>query len=138
MKMTRRAWLVLLFAWLACSLGAPHSLAQTNSLVWRKTQDKVDADIRQFLGRAPIARARRGGHRLARLNLDPDAIHKVSAKFKNLSTGEALHSLLGNLNFVVVPQAHGASRLYVFRSSRQQATRLIASGSSQARRADPQ
>ena len=52
-------------------------------------------------------------------------MHDVSAKFKNLPTGEALHSLLGNLNFAVVPQTNGPSRLYVFRTSASQATRLI-------------
>ena len=57
--------------------------------------------------------------------LDPDARHSVSAKFKDLPSGEALHMLLGNVNFMVVPRTNGASQLFVFRTAQRQATKRI-------------
>jgi uncharacterized protein YbaR (Trm112 family) len=58
--------------------------------------------------------------------LDPKAIHPVSVKFTDYPAGQALHSMLGNLNFALVPQTNGPNLLYVFRTSQAQATTLIA------------
>ena len=119
---------MILLPWSIARL--PPRPLQTNSLNWRKAQDRVDADISSWDVRQLLEHvaADTGWH----IYLDPDAIHKVSAKFKNLSAGEALHSLLGTLNFVVVPQAHGSFatlRVFANRTSRQQATTLIAPAS---------
>ena len=128
MRTLRPGWFGFLLLGLALFSGcATCALAEgnpLNSLVWHKSQDRVDADIsswdvRQLLENVAAATG-------WKVYLDPDAAHKVSARFKNLSNGDALHSLLGDLNFVLVPQTNAAPRLYVFRTSQQQATRLIA------------
>jgi hypothetical protein len=107
-----------------CLFSLPCPADETNSLVWHKDLDRVDANVsswtvRQLLENVAIDTG-------WRIYLDPEANKMVSAKFQGLMIGDALHSLLGNLNFVLVPQTNSASRLYVFRTSRQQATRLIA------------
>jgi len=122
-RIGRFKW-TLIFALLAISLGASQLQAGADSIAWHKDKQSVDADIstwdvRQLLEHVAAATG-------WRVYLDPNAVHNVSAKFKNLNTGEALHSLLGDLNFVVVPQTNGPSQLYVFRTARGQATRLIA------------
>ncbi|HTA31311.1 MAG TPA: S8 family serine peptidase [Candidatus Cybelea sp.] len=95
----------------------------TNSFVYRYADGHIDADIRSgslesLLENVAMAT---GWH----VFLDPGAHHAVSAKFKDLPTGQALHMLLGGVNFVVVPETNGPSRLYVFRTAQNQATRLI-------------
>ncbi|MEP6663988.1 MAG: S8 family serine peptidase, partial [Verrucomicrobiota bacterium] len=59
--------------------------------------------------------------------LEPGVSHTVSAKFKNLPRGEALHILLGKLNFEVSPQTNSVPKLFVFRTGAENATRLIRS-----------
>lgn len=119
-----RCWLVWLFVCFASCASAPAAPAPANSLAWHKDSNKVDADVSSWDVRQLLTRiAAETGWRVY---LDPNAVHKVSAKFKNLNSGDALRSLLGSLNFALVPEAHGPSRLYVFRTSRQQATTLIA------------
>jgi hypothetical protein len=97
--------------------------AAADSLAWHASQDRVDADISsmdltQFLEKVSAATG-------WKVFLDPGASHVASAKFKNLPTGEALRALLGDLNFVVVRPPNARIQLYVFRTSQQQATRLI-------------
>jgi hypothetical protein len=109
-------FLVLLFAQ-TCPLTA------ADSLKWRKDQSRVDADIKswtliQLLERVALSTG-------WEVYLDPGASHTVSVRFNDLPSGEALHALLGDLNFVVIPRTSGPSQLYVFRSSQDQATRLI-------------
>ena len=57
--------------------------------------------------------------------VEPDTTHQASAKFKGLPSGQALRSLLGDLNFALVPQTNGNPRLYVFRTAMHRATRLV-------------
>jgi subtilisin family serine protease len=58
--------------------------------------------------------------------LEPDTTRTISVKFKDRSQGEALRLLLGDLNFALLPaQGKGAPRLFVFRTSVQEATQLI-------------
>ncbi len=97
--------------------------ADTNSLVWHKTADRVDADIR---GEAlwplleQIAEAADW-----KIFVEPGAEHNASAKFKNLPSGDALKMLLGDLNFALVPQTNAPSQLYVFRTTMQSATQPV-------------
>ena len=111
-------WPVLFLLCLAFpALGAP------NTMVWHKDSGRVDADIttwdvRQVLERVAYVT---GWH----IYLDASAIHPVSVKFKDYPTGDALHSMLGNLNFAIVPQTNGPDKLYVFRTSQREATTLI-------------
>jgi len=98
-------------------------LPAANTLTWHDQQDRVDADVRdwdvpQLLENVAAAT---GWH----VYLDPGAKGSVSAKFAGVSQTQALRSLLGDLNFIILPQSNGVSSLYVFRTSRAQATRLI-------------
>jgi hypothetical protein len=114
----------LMFLCLA-AFFAPQGLRaeSTNRLVWHRNSQTVDADISswdvlQVMQDVSVATG-------WKVFLDPEAIHPVSAKFSGLPVGEALHAMLGNLNFVVVPQSNAPSQLYVYRSARQQATQLV-------------
>jgi len=97
--------------------------AHADTLVWHKNQDRVDADVKSWDVRELLEHvaAATGWH----IYLDPGAIRPVSAKFKALPSTDALHALLGDLNYLILPQTNGPSELFVFRTSRGQATRLI-------------
>src|SRR5689334_19370616 len=56
--------------------------------------------------------------------VEPETLHVVSAKFNGLTPGEALHKLLGDVNFFLMPDAK-QPKLYVFRTRMQNATRMI-------------
>jgi hypothetical protein len=109
--------IILLFA--LCLPG----FARADTLVWHKNQDRVDADVNTWDVRELLEHvaAATGWH----IYLDPGAIRPVSAKFQALPSNQALHALLGDLNYLILPQTNGPSQLYVFRTSRGQATRLI-------------
>ena len=113
---------ILICVLLASALAA--RAAGTNSLVWHKAADRVDADIH---GEAlwplleQIAEAADW-----KVFVEPGAEHNASAKFKNLPSGDALKMLLGDLNFALVPQTNAPSLLYVFRTTMQNATKQVA------------
>ena len=69
--------------------------------------------------------------------VEPDTARKVDVKFENLTGGEALHKLLGDLNFAFVPKTNEASQLYVFKTSMQNATRRV-QGTNIVAKAGPQ
>ena len=56
--------------------------------------------------------------------VEPETLHTVSAKFNNLPPGEALHKLLGDVNFFLLPDAK-QPKLYVFRTRMQNATQMV-------------
>jgi hypothetical protein len=97
--------------------------ADTNSLVWHKATDRVDADVRGMALWPLLERiASDAGWQVY---VEPDTTHATSAKFKNLPSVEALKMLLGELNFALMPQTNAVPRLYVFRTERQNATQLV-------------
>ena len=111
------------FCLLFAVLGLSTSAADTNSLVWHKTADRVDADIRsEPLWPLLETIARETGWRIY---VEPGTTRNASAKFKNLPSGDALRMLLGDLNFALVPRTNAVSQLYVFRTVMQNATRLV-------------
>jgi hypothetical protein len=57
--------------------------------------------------------------------VEPGASQNASVKFRNLPAGEALHKLLGNLNYALVPETNGPQQLYVFMTARQNATQPV-------------
>ncbi len=97
--------------------------AQTNSLVWHKAGDRVDADVHNeaLLPLLKTIAIQTGWH----VYVEPGSTRSGSAKFKNLPSGEALKMLLGDLNFALVPQTNGLSDLYVFRTAMKNATHLV-------------
>lgn len=110
----------------ACLLALTFSCAKVSAadtLNWNTNKDIVSANI-ESLPVLPVlaAVANNTGWKIY---LEPNTSRTVSTKFKDLSTGEALRMLLGDLNFAIVPQTNGPNRLYVFRTSIGNATHLI-------------
>jgi thermitase len=107
--------MLVLFLLLAVRAGA------ADSLVWRA--GGVDADIRSLP--LPALLEQVAAATGWQVYVEPGAAHDASAKFSNLPPGEALRLLLGDLNFALVPQTNASPRLYVFRTSRGNATQLV-------------
>jgi hypothetical protein len=84
--------------------------------------NKVSADIRSTELTAVLEKvaAVTGWH----VFVEPETLHTVSTKFSNLPPGEALHKLLGNVNFFLMPDAK-QPKLYVFRTRMQNATQMV-------------
>ncbi len=114
------------FAVLILLLGSfgPVAGAPTNSLVWHRSEDRVDADLHGE-PLLPLLEqiARQAGWRVF---VEPDILdHRSAAKFKNLPVPEALRMLLGDLNFLLTPPTNGVRQLYVFHTVAQNATRAV-------------
>jgi len=95
----------------------------TNSLVWHRATDRVEADVRGMALWPLLEKiaADAGWH----IYVEPDTTHTTSAKFKDLPSGEALKRLLGDLNFALVPQTNAVPQLYVFRTVMKNATQRV-------------
>src|SRR5262245_45782299 len=108
---------------LVCWLGPISSVRAADSLSWRQDKDRVDAEIggwdlpKLLENLASVT----GWH----IYLEPGSKHTVSTKFKDRPPAEALRLLLGDLSFALLPQTNGSPKLYVFRTSLQEATQLI-------------
>ena len=99
------------------------SASAADTFNWSTNQNRVTADVQSgnlstVLGRIVAATG-------WQIYIEPGTTHTVSAKFKNLPPGEALRLLLGELNFALVPETNGPSKLFVFRTIRQNATELV-------------
>ena len=114
----RLAWVALLFA---LAFAAPARGAET--LTWNTNRDRVSADLKSTELLQVLERIATATH--WQVFVEPDTFHTVSAKFQDLPPGEALHLLLGDVNFALLPATNTRPRLYVFRTSRQNATRLV-------------
>ncbi len=94
-----------------------------SSVAWDVAHDRVTADVQKqplFQTLEDVAH-QTGWH----IFVEPEAARLVDVKFKNLPGGEALHKLLGNLNFAFVPMTNEASQLYVFLTAQGNATRPL-------------
>jgi len=106
--------------------------ADTNSLVWHKPADRVDANVHgEPLWPLLQDIARQTGWRIF---VEPDTTHAASAKFKDLPAGDALRMLLGDLNYAVVPQTNAPPQLYVFRTVMKNATQRVLAPRAPAKR----
>lgn len=122
MKRTSHYALCLLpFAW--CLASARSFAATTNLLTWDKNQDRVTADVRnwELLGLLEEIAGQTGWN----VFVEPEDGFKSSVKFKDVPAREALRLLLGNLNFALMPPTNGNQRLYVFRTTMQNATQAV-------------
>ena len=117
-----RQWIVMLaLVWLGLTMAS--APAATNVLVWNKAKDRVDADVKGWELYNLLERvAMETGWRIY---VEPDMSYKASAKFKQLPSGEALRSLLGKINFALVPQTNAVPHLFVFRTAMEKATRQL-------------
>jgi len=118
-SLLNRVWIALFLF-----LGCPGQAADT--LDWR--MDRVSADIRSTS--LPDLLKQVSAASGWKIYLEPGTHQPVSAKFKDLPPGDALRHLLGNLNFALVPRTNENPRLYVFRTTRENATQLIESSGS--------
>ena len=111
----------LLGAALAFGLCLPASAAET--LNWNTNRNVVSADLKStgLLEILEQITAVTGWQ----VFIEPETIHTVSAKFRELPPGEALRLLIGDVNYALVPGTNSTSRLYVFRTSRQNATQRV-------------
>jgi len=110
--------LCILFA-----LGHPLAGHSADTFNWNTNQNRVSVDIKSTGLLNVLERiAQNTGWQVF---VEPETLHTVSAKFKNLPPGEALPLLLGDVNFALLPTTNGLSRLYVFRTTRQNATQLV-------------
>jgi thermitase len=97
--------------------------AETNSLVWQADRDNVSADIRsEALWPLLEDIAHQTGWHIF---VEPGASQNASVKFRDLPAGEALHKLLGNLNYALVLQTNGPHELYVFTTTIHNATQPV-------------
>lgn len=119
MKRIARLVFALTLGWLMCAGGF---LRAADSLVWRAKENRVDAEIATWplptvLGK--IAKAS-GWH----VFVEPGTSYNVSVKFKNLTADDALHRILGTLNFSLI-QTNGISQLYVYQTEARAATQRV-------------
>ncbi|MHB8522425.1 MAG: S8 family serine peptidase [Limisphaerales bacterium] len=118
-KRLRLAILLSGCAWLAGVSPA----AEPDALVWRAGPGKVDARIEgwgldKVLQRISAATG-------WRIYVEPDTGRSISVKFKNLDVPEALRALLSGLNFALLPQTNAPAKLFVYRTSVQDAIQLV-------------
>ena len=109
--------------------------AATDYLLWDKDRQRVDANIQTWDVTRLLQRV--AASTKWRIYLEPDTKQTVTSRFRNLTEGEALRRLLGNLNFMLVPETNGPACLYVFHNSRDDATQLIRAAEASASKAKP-
>lgn len=113
--MTRIAALLLLMLGVAVAAG--------DSLVWSRQKSRVDADIDAWpLPRVLQVITTSTGWQVY---VEPGTQHAVTAHFTDLPPADALRRLLGDLNFALLPQTDGSSKLFVYRHSVDAATELV-------------
>jgi hypothetical protein len=108
---------------LALALFIPLPALAADSITWRTNQNLVSADIKagslfQVLSQVASATG-------WKVFVEPGSTREISAKFKNIPPGEALHLLLGDLNFALVPETNASPKLFVFRTALKNATRQV-------------
>ena len=115
-----RTLVAMLVLWLAFSFSAS---AQTNSLVWHRAADRVDADVRSLsLSNLLEQITVQTGWQVY---VEPGTTHRASTKFQNLPTGDALRRLFGDLNFALVLQTNAGPHLFVFTTRMENATQRV-------------
>ena len=118
----RRAKIPITVALVVCSAIVAHAGA-TNTLAWQSDRDSVSADIH---GEALWPLLEDIAHQTGwHIFVEPSAKRNASVKFQNLPPGEALHKLLGPLNYAIVPQTNGPQQLYVFTTRLENATQRV-------------
>jgi hypothetical protein len=112
--------------WVWAALLLPGFLSRAvaaDTLNWNTNSDRVSAEIKAV----PLMRVLEGVAKLTgwQVYLEENTAGTVSVRFKNQPPGDALRSMLGNLNFALVPETNSRPRLYVFRTTQHNATLLV-------------
>jgi hypothetical protein len=114
-----RSWLLLALL-LAGITVIGHA---SDSLRWDSARKRVDAQIDSWdLATLLQELSTRTGWQVF---VEPNTQQAVSVRFKDLPVGEALKRLLGDLNFALLPRTNGPAKLFIFRTSLQEATQLV-------------
>ncbi len=120
-----RAIVKLLGKWfLIAVLAAPFCTRAADMLNWDADHNRVDAEITTWT--VPQLLQRIAAITGWQVLMEPSINEVVPTKFKDKNSGEALQRLLGKLNYALAPETNSSSRLYVFRTSRNDATKTIA------------
>ncbi|MBI3880773.1 MAG: S8 family serine peptidase [Verrucomicrobia bacterium] len=116
-------WLKFCLLILLALASSRTSLRAADRLDWHAAENRVEADVSAW----PLARVLEEVTAATgwQVFVEPNSQHTVSARFKNQPAADALGLLLGNLNFALLPQAGGPTKLFVFRTSAQEATQLV-------------
>ena len=104
-------------------LAATPATFSADLLKWDAERDLVEARVETWTVPQLLQRvARASGWQIY---LDPGITNRVPARFTDKAPGDALRRLLGDYSYALIPETNGPARLYVFRTSRNQATRAI-------------
>jgi hypothetical protein len=107
---------------LAAAFGSLPARA-ADSLLWSTNKNSVSVDIKDWP--LPSLLAKIAGATGWRVILEPGTSASITAKFQNVSAGEALNRLLGNISFAK-DSTNGVPRLLVFHTTARAATEIIA------------
>jgi hypothetical protein len=125
MKVGERNWLgalAVLLGLLVFSASVAAESKTSDLLIW-KADRTAEARIENLpLGKVLSKLAAASGWKIL---VQPGLEQAVTVRFRNVSQGEALRLLLGDLSYALVPQVGGGSRLYVYETSLKDATRLV-------------
>lgn len=122
--MPNRLKTALLSALAGLSLCLTFAGRAADTFNWDAKQKSISAEIQSWPLETLLERI--SANTGWKVYVEPGATHNASAKFHNLPIGDALRSLLGKLNFALVPQTNAPPVLYVFHTSIQSATQLVA------------
>lgn len=115
----------LVGVWLVALLWQGHwaSALAASRIDWDAGRQQVEADIEDWpLPRVLEAISKATGWRVY---VEPKTRITVSTRFKSAKPDEALRRLLGDLNFALLKPATGPAKLFVYRTSVQDATELV-------------
>lgn len=111
----------LFWPWLALVLLVSLPAVAADSFQWRTNRVSADiksGDLFQVLERIATSTG-------WQIFVEPETARRVSVKFENLPPGDALHLLLGDLNFALVTETNTSPKLFVFRTSMGNATQAV-------------
>ena len=117
------AWRLRAAFWLAMALLVAIPAWAADTLNWETNRNRVSADIKA--GRLIPTLEQIAAATGWQVFLEPGTTSSISAKFDRLPPGEALHLLLRDLNFALVPATNASPKLFVFRSSIENATQSV-------------
>lgn len=95
----------------------------SQTLHWRRGARRVDAEIHDWSLHPLLARISASSG--WKIYVEPGLDEKISVTFSNAPQGDALKLLLGRLNYALIPNGRGRSKLFVYKTSLGQATALV-------------
>ena len=107
----------------ATIIAGATNCASADALKWDSIADRVDARIETWT--VPDLLQNVAAATGWQIFIDPRITNRIPARFTGKQPGDALRQLLGRYNYALVPETNGPAKLFVFRDSRDQATRAI-------------